>query len=137
MAHALADVGAGRIRIADTRAGAAEALARQVPRAEPATDLPEAAARATGIVNATPVGMAKLPGMPIGATLLEPRHWIADIIYFPLETELLRTARALNCRTLGGEGMAVFQAVRAFQLFTGREADAGRMRATFRNLGEA
>lgn len=137
LAHALADMGAGRIRIADTRAGAAEALARDVPRAEPAPDLAEAAARATGIVNATPVGMAKLPGTPIEAALLQPRHWVADIIYFPLETELLRTARALGCRTLGGEGMAVFQAVRAFRLFTGREADAGRMRATFRTLGAA
>ena len=81
--------------------------------------------------------MAKLPGTPIEAALLQPRHWVADIIYFPLETELLRTARALGCRTLGGEGMAVFQAVRAFRLFTGREADAGRMRATFRTLGAA
>lgn len=137
LAHALAELGAGRIRIFDTRDGAAETVARDIDQAEPATDLAEAAARACGIVNATPVGMAKLPGMPIDRGLLEPRHWVADIIYFPLETELLRTARALGCRTLSGEGMAVYQAVRAFELFTGRAADAGRMRATFRTLGEA
>ncbi len=136
LAHALSDMGAERIRIADTREGAAEALARAVPQAEPASNLAEAASLATGIVNATPVGMAKLPGMPIDPARLEPRHWIADIIYFPLETEFLRTARALGCRTLSGEGMAVFQAVRAFQLFSGHPADADRMRATFRKLEE-
>ncbi|SDT97532.1 shikimate dehydrogenase [Stappia sp. ES.058] len=137
LAHALNDMAVGRIRIADTRDGAAAALAHDVgPRAEPVGDLAGAAASATGIVNATPVGMAKLPGTPIDTGLLEPRHWVADIIYFPLETELLRCARALGCRTLDGEGMAVLQAVRAFQLFTGRPAEQSRMRATFRLLGE-
>ncbi|SHJ32238.1 shikimate dehydrogenase [Palleronia salina] len=135
LAHALADAGAARIRIHDTRDGAAASLARGLAVAEPAGDLADAATHVSGIVNATPVGMAKLPGMPIAPPLLHARHWVADIIYFPLETELLRTASSLGCRTLGGEGMAVFQAVRAFQLFTGRTADADRMRATFRSLG--
>ena len=44
---------------------------------------------------------------------------MADIIYFPAETELLARARARGCRTLSGAGMAVFQAVEAFRLFTG------------------
>lgn len=136
LAHALADMGAERIRIFDTRDGAAEQLAKSIPVAEPVADLRYAASCADGIINATPIGMAKLPGMPVDADVLEPRHWVADIIYFPLETELLRTARARGCRTLSGEGMAIFQAVRAFQLFTGQSADADRMRATFRKLGE-
>ncbi len=135
LAHALADMGALRIRIHDTRDGAAASLAEGIAVAETAPDLAQAAALASGIVNATPVGMAKLPGMPIAPSLLEPRHWVADIIYFPLETALLRTASALGCRTLSGEGMAVFQAVRAFHLFTGQSADADRMRATFRAMG--
>lgn len=137
LAHALADMGAGRIRIADTRREAAAALAAAVGRgAETVENMAEAAAAADGIVNATPVGMAKLPGTPIDPDLIEPRHWVADIVYFPLETEFLRQARARGCRTLGGERMAVFQAVRAFELFTGRPADADRMQATFRRLGE-
>lgn len=136
LAHALADVGAGRIRIADTRPEAAQALAAHVgPVAEATEDIAQAAAAASGIINATPVGMAKLPGCPIDPALLEPRHWVADIIYFPLETAFLRAARAIGCRTTGGEGMAVFQAVHAFRLFTGRPADAERMRATFQRLG--
>ena len=86
---------------------------------------------ADGIVNASPVGMAKLPGTPLPAELVEPRHWVADIVYFPLETELLRIARAKGCRVLPGSGMALFQAVRAFELFTGVKPDIAAMRETF------
>ena len=57
--------------------------------------------------------------------------WVADIVYFPLETELLRIAREKGCRVLPGSGMAVFQAVRAFEHFTGVVPDSGRMEAAF------
>ena len=66
--------------------------------------------------------MAKYPGLPLPAELLRPELWVAEIVYFPMETELLRRARALGCRTLDGGGMAVFQAVEAFRLFTGIDA---------------
>lgn len=136
--HALRSLGAGRILVHDTRPEAAAELAASIRAAggtaEPVTDSTAAAREADGLVNATPVGMAKLPGLPLDGAALEPRHWVSDIIYFPLETEFLRRARALGCRTLGGEGMAVLQAVRAFELFTGRPADAERMRATFRSF---
>lgn len=138
LAHALVDMGVGRLRILDVREDAAAALARDVgPVAEAVTDAAAVVREVHGIVNATPVGMAKLPGTPMDTALLDPRHWVADIIYFPLETAFLRSARALGCQTLSGEGMAIFQAVRAFELFTGWPADAGRMRTTFRKLGEA
>lgn len=138
LAHALSELGVGRLLIADMRAEAAEELARAVGRgAEPAIDIAGAARIADGIVNATPVGMAKQPGTPIDTNLLEKRHWVADIIYFPLETALLKAAQELGCKTLSGEGMAVFQAVRAFELFTGRPANADRMRETFRRFGTA
>ena len=81
--------------------------------------------------------MAKLPGMPIAAELLRPECWVADIVYFPLETELLGEARKRGCRTLNGDGMAVFQAVRAFELFTGIAPDVDRMKAAFRRLRRA
>ena len=76
-------------------------------------------AAADGMVNTTPLGMANYPGMAVPADLLRPDLWVADIVYFPLETELLREARARGCRTMSGGGMAVFQAVGAFRLFTG------------------
>ncbi|WP_106796331.1 shikimate dehydrogenase [Rhizobium sp. H4] len=89
---------------------------------------------ASGLIHATPTGMAKYPGVPLPPELLEPGHWVAEIVYFPLETELLRQARQRGCRTLDGGGMAVFQAVGAFRLITGREPDAGRMLAHFKTM---
>jgi shikimate dehydrogenase len=103
-------------------------------RAIAGADLPGAMANADGLINTTPVGMAKLPGMPLPADLLSPRLWVAEIVYFPLETELLRTAKQLGCRTLSGGGMAVFQAVDAFRLFTGLEPDPERMLRHFASL---
>lgn len=130
VAHALKSLGVAHLLIHDKDRATAEALAKDVNGAV-VTDLAQAAIAAQGIVNATPMGMAKLPGMAIPAELIDPRHWVADIVYFPLETELLRNARAKGCRTLDGGGMAVFQAVRAFELFTGLTPDPARMKASF------
>jgi len=136
VAHALKDLGVGCLMIADSREDAARELAQTVgPIAEAATDLASAAEKAHGIINATPVGMIASPDMPIDQELINKRHWVADIVYFPLETALLKWARERGCQTLSGEGMAVFQAVRAFELFTGRPANSDRMRDTFRRLG--
>ena len=89
---------------------------------------------ADGLVHATPTGMAAHPGLPLPAELLRSDLWVADIVYRPLETDLVRTARATGCRVLDGGGMAVFQAVDAFRLFTGVEPDAGRMLTHFTTL---
>ena len=94
----------------------------------------QSVAKADGLIHCTPTGMAKLPGMPLPAEMLHPALWVAEIVYFPLETELLRVARGLGCRTLDGGGMAVFQAVGAFQLITGIEPDAERMRRHFLSM---
>jgi shikimate dehydrogenase len=96
-----------------------------------AHDLPATLMNANGIVQATPVGTREHPGMPLPERLLRPDMWIAEIVYFPLETQLLRHARAIGCRTLGGGGMAVFQAAAAFEIFTGRKADGERMMRHF------
>lgn len=133
VAHALLTEGVGRLAVADTEAPRAMALAADLVvrfgagRAVAVEDLAAEVAQADGLVNCTPVGMAKLPGTPLPAALLRPGLWVAEIVYFPLETALLRAARAIGCRTLDGGGMAVFQAVGAFRLFTGREPDAARM----------
>ena len=62
---------------------------------------------------------------------------MADIVYFPLETELLRASHALGCRTMDGSGMVVFQAAAAFDIFTGLRADRERMLGSFRELAKA
>ncbi|MEX1660022.1 hypothetical protein ABZ960_43985, partial [Streptomyces pseudovenezuelae] len=107
----------------------------RVDGTHPAADRPAPLlAGADGLVHATPTGMAAHPGLPLPAGLLRPELWVAEVVYRPLETELLRTARALGCATLDGGGMAAFQAADAFRLFTGREPDAARMLADITEL---
>jgi shikimate dehydrogenase len=97
-------------------------------------DLESAMASASGLVHATPMGMDKHPGLPLPADLLNPPLWVADVVYFPLETALLQAARRGGCQVANGGGMAVFQAVGAFGLFTGLVPDAQRMLAHFAEL---
>jgi len=143
VAHALLTLGAGRLDIADVDAGRATVLADALcarfgaGRASACTDLPAAMAAADGLVHCTPTGMAAHPGLPLPAALLRPPLWVADIVYFPLETALLWAARALGCRTLDGGSMAVFQAVEAFRLITGVTPDPARMLRHFAELGDA
>lgn len=140
VAHALLSAGVERLSVFEVEPQRAQGLVDNLNqhfgagRAQVGTDLPAAMAEADGLVNTTPVGMTKLPGTPLPVELLRPELWVAEIIYFPLETELLRHARALGCRTLDGSTMAVFQAVKAFELFSGQSADAERMMAHFHTL---
>jgi shikimate dehydrogenase len=135
VAHAALTCGIKKLTIIDVAADRAKSVADglaarfsrdRVSVATPA-ELTGVIATADGLINTTPIGMAKYPGLPLPAALLRPDLWVAEIIYFPMETELLRMARALGCRTLDGGGMAVFQAVEAFRLFTGINPDAERM----------
>jgi shikimate dehydrogenase len=141
VAHALLTLGAGEVVVIDTDRSRAEGLAGALQerfgrgRARIATDPAEDLAGAQGVVNTTPMGMKKYPGSPVPADLLRPDLWVADIVYFPLETELLRSARVRGCRTMSGGGMAVFQAAGAFRLFTGRQPDAERMLRHFEAMG--
>lgn len=96
-----------------------------------ATNIEAGLARADGLVHATPIGMKSHPGLPLSSALLRSGLWVAEIVYFPLETELLSAARAAGCRTLDGSEMAVYQAIEAFRLFTGMEADPERMHRHF------
>jgi len=142
VAHAMLTLGAERVTVVDAlgerAADLAGALNRHFGAGRAAAAAPDQLARvvgaADGIVHATPTGMAAHPGLPLAAELLHPRLWVAEVVYRPLETELLRTARATGCAALDGGGMAVFQAADAFRLFTGREPDSGRMLAHIADL---
>jgi shikimate dehydrogenase len=141
VAHAALMLGAKHLTVFDRESERAAELAANLSshfgkgRAVASTDLPTAMAAADGLIHATPTGMAKFPGLPLPAELVQSKHWVAEIVYFPLETELLRVARSKGCRTLDGGGMAVFQAVGAFRLFTGVEPDADRMLRHFASMG--
>jgi shikimate dehydrogenase len=136
-AMAMVNLQCRELVIHDPQRDRAEALAARFAQQAPATvvrvaaDLAQEIGAADGIINASPIGMEGHPGMPIDGALLRPDMWVADVVYFPLETALLRAARALGCRTAHGGDMAIFQAARAFDLFTGRTADRERMVANF------
>jgi quinate/shikimate dehydrogenase (NAD+) len=142
--HAALALGADRLTIVDVDGARAAALARSLGRqfdgervgsGEPDA-LPDLLADADGLIHATPTGMAGRPGMPLPADLLHPGLWVADIVYRPLDTELLGRARAAGCRTLDGGRMVVFQAAASFALFTGIEPDRDRMLRHFGQLVE-
>lgn len=140
VAHALLVAGTRELVIVDQDAQRAATLAarlhgffpdRQVTGTD---DVSQAMPLASGLVHATPTGMDGHPGLPLPEALLHGGLWVAEVVYFPLETELLQLARQRGCRVLDGGGMAVWQAIGAFQLFTGRQPDTARMERHFRSM---
>lgn len=141
VAHALAGMGLSSLWVVDADPERAERLVRSLrdrPGLRLATgapaELPRLTRAASGLVNATPVGMAAHPGSPVDPELLDDDLWVADIVYRPLLTELVRAASARGCRVLTGAGMAVNQAADAFELITGRPADRAAMSRDFDEL---
>lgn len=141
VASALAGAGTRRLTVADVDLGRARHLAESVAahhdltvEAIPPELVPARLAEADGLVNATPVGMEGHPGTPIDTALLRPELWVADVIYRPLETELILAARRLGCRVADGGGMVVYQAAASFALFAGRPADEEAMYRDFLEL---
>jgi quinate/shikimate dehydrogenase (NAD+) len=131
VAHALRELGCRELAIFDADRAAAAALAHAVDgRAIDAPRLDQA----DGLVHATPTGMEGHDGIALDPALLHPGLWVADIVYRPLETSLLRAARERGCRTLHGGGMVVFQAADSFELFTGVRPDRERMLRHFAEL---
>jgi len=139
-ADAALRLGARELTIVDQDTSRAVALAdrlnRLLPgrRAKPAHDIEQALQGASGLIHATPVGMAKMPGLPLPERALRPTLWVSEVVYVPLETELLKAAKRAGCRTVDGGYMNVGQAARGFKLFTGIDADEARMESHFRRL---
>ncbi|WP_160668719.1 shikimate dehydrogenase [Pseudarthrobacter sp. ATCC 49987] len=139
VAYALLTAGVRELDLVDTDPARCAARAAelagffpdQLVTARTTAELPQLMPLADGLVHCTPVGMAAHPGVPLDMSLVESRHWVADIVYRPIETRLIREARAKGCDVLDGGRMAVGQAADAFRIFTGLEADADRMRAHF------
>ncbi|RDU95803.1 shikimate dehydrogenase [Trinickia dinghuensis] len=140
VAHAALSLGVQHLTLFDVDEARASSLAAELQRRFPAAlvasggSLADAMRDATGLIHATPTGMAKLPGMPLSADLLHRSLWVADVVYFPIRTALIEAAERIGCRTLSGGGMAVYQAVDAFRFFTGVEPDADRMFAHLQAL---
>jgi shikimate dehydrogenase len=140
---ALMDLGLKTLIVHDMDAARAAALAADVSkhfgegRGRAAINLTDDIAAADGVANATPIGMSGFPGNPVPVEALRAGHWVADVIYSPIETELIQAARSKGARTVTGGGMCVYQAVDAFRLFTGITPDAARMHRVFATALEA
>jgi shikimate dehydrogenase len=140
IAHAVLRLGARHVTVVDRDGDKAATLAQSLAhhhgaaRVAHTTDVTAALARATGLIHATPMGTDKMPGMALAPVLLKPRLWVSEVVYFPIETALLKAARAAGCAVCDGGGMAVGQAVGAFKHFTGLVPDAARMHASFLQL---
>jgi shikimate dehydrogenase len=137
VAFALMDLGLRELVVFDKDTARAAALAADVVRhfgagrCRMSERLGDDIAAADGIANATPIGMTGFPGNPVPIDALRAEHWVADVIYTPIETELIRLAAGKGARVLTGGGMCVHQGVDAFRLFTGLIPDAVRMHRTF------
>ncbi|GAA1196146.1 shikimate dehydrogenase [Prauserella alba] len=135
VAYALARSGS-RVEVVDAdperAADLAGRLTAALPDAQitggPVAGVPAATSKADGIVNATPIGMTGHDGIPLDPAELATRHWVADVVYRPLETALLSAARARGCRVLDGGAMLVAQAADSITLLTGSTPDPDRMR---------
>ena len=141
-AYALLSHGTARLELSDADPGRADDLAARMRVHFPSqtvvtvapSDLPDVISRADGVVHATPLGMLHHPGVAFDVELLRPGAWVSDVVYRPLETELIRRARRLGHPALDGGRMAVGQACASLRIITGVAPDRERMERHFRAL---
>jgi shikimate dehydrogenase len=132
IAFALASLGIAELRIFDADRARADHLAQLLQGRALVMDSVEDAVRgAIGLVNATPVGMLPSRESPVPEALLHRGLWVADAVYFPLWTPLLKAARAKGARVMTGRDLAIYQAADAFELFTGLAASTAVMGEAF------
>ena len=138
--YAALNLGVRELSVLDAEPSRAAALASRLGaqftgrKVVQGQDLQAAMESASGLIHCTPTGMAGHPGMPLDAKLLRSSMWVSEIVYVPLETELLKAARDAGCAIVDGGQMNVGQAIRGFKLFTGRDADPARMDRHFRSM---
>jgi shikimate dehydrogenase len=141
IALALARAGAAEVAVVNRTADRAEqavALLGGVGRVVAPADAGESVGAAGLVVNATSVGMGDpAPSdLPLDPARLRAGQVVADIVYRPLETALLRAARTRGATAVNGVPMLVHQAAVAFELWTGVPAPVAAMTASVaRQLG--
>lgn len=132
VARALALAGAAEVAVLNRRperAAHAAALAGRVGTVAGPTSL----ATADLVVHATPQGMGHDDGLPFDPSMCSADVVIADLVYHPAITPLLAAAQSNGQRTVGGIGMLIHQAARAFERWTGTNAPIAVMREAATN----
>lgn len=145
---ALARAGAKRVSIANRTVQKAAAMAQAIsdfvdsepfdsealPLDQDDPQFQQAAEQADIVVQCTSVGMYPHHDVPpiVSPDLFRPHALVADIVYVPRETSMIRAARARGCSVLTGEGMLAYQGAIALELWTGMPAPAAEMLSTLR-----
>ncbi|WP_422048135.1 shikimate dehydrogenase [Shimia sp.] len=140
---ALLDAGVQNLTVIDPQQDRAQELSESLSALRPGCTIAQSRlcsydtlVKANGVVNTTPLGMGLDQRKSFDPAKLTLGTWVADIVYFPLETPLLQTARTCGLTVMSGRGMALHQAAEDFQLITGRQANVARMSAHFSALLE-
>lgn len=123
---ALLRLGASRITLWDLNFEAARDLARMYGRpvtAVPIEEAPAAIASATGLVNATALGMGGHPGSAFAPDLVGPQRWAFDAVYTPTDTAFLTDAATKGLKILTGFDLFRFMAIETFRVYTGLAPD--------------
>jgi shikimate dehydrogenase len=125
---AMAALGVGELRLFDPSYPRAVDLARRLVAT---TDLQVAVCEsadaacddALGVVNCSPIGMHHHPGNPVTEQQLCSARWVFDAVYIPMRTEFLATAERLGAKAISGSELFFWQAIDAFEHFTGGTLD--------------
>jgi shikimate dehydrogenase len=124
--HGLNSAGVAAIRVANRDSARAAALAARFGGGPGATiepvDWEQRSACVAGtdlVINTTSLGMVGQPGLDIDLSALKPGAIVDDIVYVPLETDLLRAARARGAVAVDGLGMLLHQAIPGFERWFG------------------
>ena len=119
---ALLDDGAPQILIANRTRENADRLAHDFGESVTViewSDVPTQIANVATLVNTTSLGMVGKPPMTLDLSQLQPEILVSDIVYTPLETDLLKTASDKGCKTVDGLGMLIYQGMPGFEKWFG------------------
>jgi shikimate dehydrogenase len=118
------------IHFANRTAARGEEAASLIPNARTTRwdDLERAFGHADLIVQTTTLGMADQPEMAWPVSFCRPSAIVADIVYRPLETDLLRAARTRGLATVDGLGMLIHQGARSFEIWFETKPDVAKAR---------
>lgn len=131
---ALVGCGVSHLRLFDSDRAKVQALATQLgdrARVEISAGVEEAVSGAAGIVNGTPIGMLPNRDSPVPAGLIRKSQWVADAVYHPLWTPLLKAAQKAGATVMTGRELSINQAVDGFALFTGVQPPNGAIADAF------
>ncbi|NQZ32985.1 MAG: shikimate dehydrogenase [Oceanospirillaceae bacterium] len=130
IAFALFKLGATQVVIYDLNQQAADSLALALNEAGfvantlDAASLTKEAQGCNGLINCTPVGHYTMLGLPIEVAAIGNQQWAFDAVYTPLDTQFLQECAQEGLRIVTGFDLFYYQALNAFEIFTGIEVDA-------------